>query len=211
MKYVVADDHFSVHMAIRAILEVEFKAPPESIVEIGDGDLLLDRIRTGGFSNALIVLDLSMPGRFRRLLLVDALLKADASLRIVVYTADTSAHLARDLMDRGVVAFVTKTLSKKALIAGIAAGIAGETYVDPDIDVDGAARDSWSKLTPSQKAVVIDVCRDLSNDEIAFAHGVTTNTVSAHKRQAMAKLGVTKDSLLSRYLVEHGLTYLLDE
>lgn len=97
------------------------------------------------------------------------------------------------------------------IIQGIAAGISGEIYVDPAIDLESAARHPWSKLTPSQKAVVIDVCRDLSNEDIACAHGVNTNTVSAHKRQAMAKLGVTKDSLLSRYLVEHGLTYLLDE
>lgn len=210
MKYVVADDHFSVHMAVKAILQTHFGASSESIVDIRDGDALLDQIRTGGFTNALLVLDLSMPGRFRRLLLVEALLTIEPSLRIVVNTADTSAHLARDLMQRGVVAYVTKSRSEP-LIQGIAAGIAGDVYVDPAIDLEGAARHPWSKLTPSQKAVVIDVCRDLSNEDIAYAHGVTTNTVSAHKRQAMAKLGVTKDSLLSRYLVENGLTYLLDE
>lgn len=211
MKYVVADDHFSVHMAISAILEGRYHVPPEDIVVMGNGDSLLDLFQGGGFSNALVILDLSMPGRFKRMRLVDALLTLEPSLLIVVYTVYTSAHLAHDLLQRGVKAFVTKTVSKEPLYRGITAALNNETYVDPSVDLAGLEDDPWTKLTPSQKAFVIDVCRDLSNDEIAKLHGVTTTTVSAHKRKAMSRLGISKDSLLSGYLHDHGLTYLLDE
>lgn len=211
MKHVVADDHFSVHMAVSAILQSQFHARPEDIVLIGNGDSLFDLIRGGGFSKALLVLDLSMPGRFKRLRLVDVLLMLEPTLLIVVYTAYTSPHLAHDLLERGVKAFVTKSVSKEPLYEGIAAALQGETYVDPSVDLAGLADDPWTKLTPSQKAFVIDVCRDLSNAEIAKLHGVTTTTVSAHKRQAMSRLGISKDSLLSGYLHDRGLNYLLDE
>lgn len=102
-------------MAVSAILQSQFHARPEDIVLIGNGDSLFDLIRGGGFSKALLVLDLSMPGRFKRLRLVDVLLMLEPTLLIVVYTAYTSPHLAHDLLERGVKAFVTKSVSKEPL------------------------------------------------------------------------------------------------
>lgn len=211
MKYLVADDHGHVHMAVTAILRTQFQVPRQDIVLLGDGDTLLNLVRTGDYPSALLTLDLSMPGRFKRLLLVNNLLAISSTLRIVVYSAHLSAHLAADLLRSGVSACVSKGLSNRPLCRGIEAALSGEIYVDPAVDLSSVQKAPWNKLTPRQRSFVIDVCRDLSNEQIAERNGVTTNTVSAHKREAMYRLGVSKDSLLPRYLEEHGLSYLLDE
>lgn len=211
MKYVLAEDFPSVVFYLQHVLIEKIRIDPKDIESVGNSDDLLAVVGNGGYENALLILDLSMPGRYRRLPLVKELLRRNNSLLIVVYTAYNSAHLAKDLLQQGVKGYVTKGSPPKNLVAAIETAFKGGTYTDPTLNLTAAELDDWHELTASEKEITIAICKQLSNVAIAKQYGVTPKTVSAHKRSAMAKLGISRETHLQSYLFEQGLDYLLDE
>ncbi|UZW61885.1 response regulator transcription factor [Lysobacter enzymogenes] len=79
------------------------------------------------------------------------------------------------------------------------------------MNLTAAGLANWYELTPSEMEVTIAICKQLSNQTIAKLHGVGPKTVSAHKRNAMLKLAISRETHLTAYLYEQGLDYLLDE
>lgn len=211
MKYVVADDHPSAHLFLRQLLEVRFKASPEDIASVTSTAQLFELLDQEGSNTEYLFLDLLMPGKLKRLALLKAVLAHSPQLRIVVYTADTSSHLAQVMMEHGVAAYTTKRSPKSLMVDALTSVFEGGTFVDPAIDMGRSSVALWNTLTPRELEIVLDVCNDLKTDVIAKRHAVSKKTVSMHKRAAMEKLFVSNEAGLSKFVFNNGLAYLLDE
>ena len=211
MKYVLAEDFPSVVFFLKHLLVERIGIDPKAIESVGNSDDLITLVGKEEYKNAFLLLDLSMPGRYRRRVLVKELLRRNNSLKIVVYTAYNSAHLAKDLLLHGVAAYVTKGSVPDVLINAVRAALSGEKYADPSLNLVAAALSDWYELTPSEMEVTIAICKQLSNKTIAKLHGVGPKTVSAHKRNAMSKLAISRETHITAYLYEQGLDYLLDD
>ncbi|UZW61886.1 response regulator [Lysobacter enzymogenes] len=127
MKYVLAEDFPSVVFFLKHLLVERIGVDPKDIESVGNSDDLLSLVGKEEYRNAFLLLDLSMPGRYRRLVLVKELFRRNTSLKIVVYTAYHSAHLAKDLLQQGIAAYVTKGSSPDVLITATRAGLSGKS------------------------------------------------------------------------------------
>lgn len=211
MKYVVVDDHHSMRLMICELIKTQLKVSIADIHHSGTGDELLETLADPDFAHAMVVVDLVMPGRYKRLQLVKELRKRAPYARLVVYTGCESSHLARALIYEGITGYVRKTSPVIWLMWAIEHAARNKRYIDPSLDAGEELEIDWSKMTSREIDVVVALCRGWSVSTIRARFNMKGKTISAHKCSAMEKLNVTQEAGLAAYLLEHGLDYLLDE
>jgi DNA-binding NarL/FixJ family response regulator len=209
--FVVADDHPSVSLAVCQICEHLLSVPADLIATVSSSASLLELCEAPSALPRIIVLDLVMPGKLHRALLVHAVRKADPSARVVAYTSDESAFLAKAVMDAGALAYVCKSSPTSALADAIVWVSKGLVYTDPCIDFRAMRTHPWSNLTDSERVVLLSFCRGQSAADIVANTGRSYSTVTTHKYNGLHKLGLRDISQLIPYLYEHGLICELDE
>lgn len=211
MKYIVADDHPSARLMTCELIKAQLEVSLADIHQSRTGDELLEALSDPDFTHAVVVADLVMPGRYKRLPLIRELRKRAPFARVVIHTACESTHLAQALIGEGILGYVCKTSPVTWLTWAIEHAARDERYIDPSLDARKALEmDGWT-LTPREIDVVVALCRGWSASAIRVRLNMKERTISAHKRSAMRKLKVTGEAGLAAYLLEHGLDYLLDE
>lgn len=211
MKYVVADDHPSTMWMVSELLHKQMGVPHEAIASAEDSDSLLELLNQGLDPPAIVILDLVMPGEFKRLPLLRAVLGRDPGLGVVVYSGADSPHLAEAVLDAGAFCYVCKGSSASVLLRAISSAIQRKQFMDPKMQIERNRRHPWRKLTPREASVIIMLCKGGSVPDVANALGVTQKTVSSHKMNALKKLRLPESAGLTSYLIDNGLTYLMDE
>jgi DNA-binding NarL/FixJ family response regulator len=211
MQYVIAEDHASIALMIRQILESRLDVEPSQILEVRSSDELLQIVRRDRQRDYLVVLDMVMPGMYLRLALMRMLLKHAPKARVVAYTSYESPLLAAAILQHGGFGYVTKGSSVDVLVEAVRAAQGGQQYVDSNIDHTAIWGHPWLKLTESERAVVVGLCRGERLAAIATALGKTDSTVRTQKSDAMRKLGVHDDIDLMSFIHRHGLLFELDE
>lgn len=210
MEYVIAEDHASTRIMVRQILESRVGVDPERIWEVKDGEELLRSVDTDPSYDRLVVMDLVMPGRYMRVVLLRELLRRSPRARVVAYTGDESPLLAAAILQNGGLGYVTKASPVQRLVEAVRAAQAGGQYVDEQIEITAIWGHPWLKLSESERAVVIELCRGKKMTEIATAVGKSYSTLRSQKSDAMKKLGVRNDIELLSFMQKHGLLYELD-
>lgn len=209
MRFLVADDHPSVTLAVRQILSDLLGIDPSQFSSVSTSAELLAACGTPG-QCSFVVLDLVMPGSLKRVALVSELRAANPDLRMLVYTAEESPFLAQAVLDAGALAFVAKTSPAAELMDAVVAVLRGEQYVDTHINLERLKGHAWLALTDSEHAVLLALCRGEKMHEIVATTGRTYSTVSKHKYNGLTKLGLEDGNDLLPYIYEHGLLYELD-
>lgn len=210
MHYVIAEDHASIRLMVRQILESRLEVETKQILEVRNSDELLQLVRHDHLYDSLVVLDMVMPGAYLRLALLRTLLKHVPKARVVAYTSDESPLLAAAILQHGGLGYVTKGSAVEVLVEAVRAAQVGRQYVDSRIDHTAIWGHPWLKLTESERAVVIELCRGKKIPEIAEASGKTVSTLRTQKSEAMHKLGVQDNIELLAFVHKHGLLYELD-
>ncbi|MGO1000783.1 response regulator [Lysobacter sp. CA196] len=211
MEHLVADDHPSMVMAIEGLLKIQCDPKTDTFRSTNNTAELFELISAADPTSTMLILDLVMPGKYKRLPLLQELLRRNPGLRIVAYTSEESPFLATDALSIGVLGYVAKSSRKKTLIDAINQVRDGGTFLDPAIDVESIKKHPWSKLTDRQRWVVIELCKGAPLAEIASVADRDYDTISQHKRKAMTTLGIRGATKLVSYLYENRLAYLLDE
>jgi|GEM_PF-5507014 len=106
-RYLIADDHPSVTFAVGQLLAEVIGVPPSQCFTFAGSAELLDACAGPSTEVRVVVLDLVMPGTVKRAKLVQALLRADPDARVLVYTADESAFLAKAVIDAGAMGYAS--------------------------------------------------------------------------------------------------------
>lgn len=209
--YIIADDHPSVTLAVGQMLADLLGVVASQFLTAHTSASLLDVCAQPSNSPRIVILDLVMPGRLKRVALVRALLATDPNLRLLVYTADESAFLARAVMDAGALGYVAKTSPTSELVKAFAAVANDQAYIDNHINLDGLSKHAWTLLTDSERAVLVAFCRGAKANEIVDSTGRSYSTVTTHKYNGLNKLGLRDGSDLLPYIYSNGLLHELDD
>ena len=211
MKVIVVDDFASVRTGVTTWFQTNLDVSPRDIIEVGDSDQLLEVVSQPEYARAIILLDMLMPGRLKRIQLVREIRQRAPFARIVVYTAYESPLMAQEALNLGVQGYVLKSSTMAVLLYAMKLVTQGYRFEDPAINVARVESHLWWTLTPRESEVVAALCKDWTAEKICKKYKLSLKTFSAHKRNAMKKLGLVEEAGLSNYLRDQGLDYLLDE
>ena len=208
MKFLIADDHPIIAVALAEMLKTAFPGGTSRIDTVGDGGSLLHLL--AGEPYDYLVLDLEMPGRPRSIALLDAVKAAQPALKVVVYTGHAQPCLALATLEHGAVAYASKGSGPHLAAEAIRAVVACNTFVDPSIDLDAARGHAWHRLTAAEREVLLALAKGESLQGLAIDSERSYKTVTTHKYNAARKLGLRSNAEIGPFLASHGLDYLLD-
>ncbi|MBB6366689.1 DNA-binding NarL/FixJ family response regulator [Xanthomonas sacchari] len=211
-KVFIADDHPSATFAVLQLLSTAFAVPGSHCLTFhGSAELLAACADSPDGDVRLVVLDLLMPGKLKRVRLVQAVMQADPTAQVVIYTAEESAFLASAVFRAGALGYVAKTSAVAELAQAIEAVGSGGRYLDRNIDLDSIKAHPWTSLTEAERSILLAFSRGEKAAEIGERTGRSYSTVTTHKYSGLAKLGLRDGSDLLPYLYANGLHYELDE
>jgi two-component system capsular synthesis response regulator RcsB len=208
MKFLIADDHPIILVALTEMLATAFPDRISRIDTVSGGLGLLRRVNDTHYD--YLTLDPEMPERPRGIPLLDAVRTARSSLKIIVYTGHASPSLALTAINLGAVAYVSKSSGPRLAIDAVRAVLDGQTFIDPSIDLDAARNHPWNHLTASEREVVLALGRGENMQALAIDSERSYKTVTTHKYNALRKLGLRSKAEIGIFLSRHGLDYLLD-
>lgn len=206
-KVLVADDHPIVFLALVDMLDGIRGKDTVEIETVANGDDLLRKMEE---SWDCLVLDMYMPGKLRSIPLLQAVRGSQPNLKIVVYSGAINPCLTQVALDEGASAYVSKASGPEVVVEALRAVSRNERFVDPAIDLAEARRHPWNRLTPGERCVLIALARGDNLQAIAIDSGRSYKTITAHKYNALRKLGLRSKEDVGHYLERTGLGYLLD-
>ncbi|KQT11027.1 response regulator [Ramlibacter sp. Leaf400] len=206
-RIVIADDHAIVREGLKRIVG---EAPDLQVVgEAADGTEVMERVR--GLEFDLLVLDLSMPGRSGMELI--KLVKAEKPrLRILVLSMHQETQYAVRAIKSGASGYLTKESAPAQLVLALRKIAGGGAYISAEVAeqlalgaMPGAAGAPHEALSDREFDVLRRLAGGASVTDIAAALNLSVKTVSTHKANGMAKLGLSNQSELVRYALKQGL------
>jgi two-component system nitrate/nitrite response regulator NarL len=177
--------------------------PDAGIVRIrGLGQLLEQADRAAEY--ALIVLDADLPG-LAVLPSIDELLQTLGRSPLVLLASEFRKDDVTRALERGVNAYLPKSMPGPVIIAGLGLALCGQFYVPPHsrlspsqvdpasgrevVPVDGSAV-AAKNITRRQLEILELLAEGKTNSEIANMLGLAESTVRLHLRAAYRRLGV---------------------
>jgi DNA-binding NarL/FixJ family response regulator len=208
IRIVIADDHAIVREGLKRIVSV---APELQVVgEAADGTEVMQRVRELDFD--VLVLDLSMPGRSGMELI--KLAKAEKPrLRILVLSMHQETQYAVRAIRSGASGYLTKESAPAQLVQALAKIAGGGAYISAEVAEQlalgampgAAAAAPHESLSHREFEVMRRLAAGESVTDIATGLSLSVKTVSTHKANGMAKLGLQNQTDLVRYALRHGL------
>lgn len=132
----------------------------------------------------VIILDIGLPD-CDGLELLRRLRARDAQRPVLIYSAQQSRHTLLSAASLGAAGYVVKSQSMAQLLSAILAVLGGQQAFPPlpeRLDLP---------LTEKEQQIVALLVRGLSNLQIGEQLHISNKTVSTHKKNIMAKTGVT--------------------
>ena len=208
MKVVIADDHPAITMFTTELVSRRLSGG-DHIEVVSSADDLVELLHGEAEVVGVVILDLTMPGRWKRLQLVRQVRTIVPTARVMVYSASDEPLLVAAILAEGVQGFVLKSSPKASLLAGLDATLQGVDYVDPAIELDQAQGHPWLTLTEAERGVFVALANGVDLRTLAAERDRSPKTIEAQKYSALNKLGI-KPSEIAPYVTQHGLRYELD-
>ncbi len=211
IRLVLADDHAIVREGLKRI--VGEAGDLQVVGEAADGGEVMQRVRELEFD--LLVLDLSMPGRSGMELI--KLVKAEKPrLRILVLSMHQETQYAVRAIKAGASGYLTKESAPAQLVQALHKIAGGGAYISAEVAEQlalgampgGNAASPHESLSHREFEVMRRLAAGESVTDIATALNLSVKTVSTHKANLMAKLGLHNPTELVRYALKHGLIEL---
>ena len=212
IRIVVADDHAIVREGLKRIVSsIEGMVV---VAEAADGAEVMQRVRELDFD--VLMLDLSMPGR-SGMELIKLVHAEKPRLRILVLSMHQEQQYAVRAIKSGASGYLTKESAPAMLEQAIRKIAGGGAFLSAEVAQQlalGAMPGSEATAHESLSAREFEVFRLLvagvSVTDIGTRLNLSVKTVSTHKANLMAKLGLANQSELIRYAIKHGLADQLD-
>jgi DNA-binding NarL/FixJ family response regulator len=208
IRVVLADDHAIVREGLKRIVgEV---GDLRVVGEAADGGEVMQRVRELDFD--VLVLDLSMPGRSGMELI--RLVKAEKpKLRVLVLSMHQETQYAVRAIKSGASGYLTKESAPAQLEQALRKIAGGGAYISAEVAeqlalgaMPGAAPAApHEALSDREFEVLRRLAASGSVTDVAAALNLSVKTVSTHKANGMAKLGLQNATDLVRYALRHGL------
>jgi DNA-binding NarL/FixJ family response regulator len=179
---VLADDHPAVLDAVGRMLETQGM---EILARASDGPRALEAVERHRPDVAIV--DLRMP----RVSGLDVVKRAAEKTKVCVYTGDRERSLLLDVVAMGARGIVLKDSPLTDLLEAVHALVGGHAYFDPVLADVLVSRESGeaAPLSDRERSVLGLLADGYRNDSIGTALHIAPDTVRAHIRNAMRKLG----------------------
>jgi len=212
-KLLIVDDHTLVREGIARLLADA--SDFEVVGEAGDGCEAVAKSRT--LKPDLVLMDRFLP-KMNGLEATRVIKHEMPNVQIVLLTASDEDDDVYEAIAAGARGYVVKTTDHAELIRQIIRVASGETAIPPsivsklassisrrDASTASGGTSSHDQLSIREREVLAWVGQGARNKEIASTLSVSTNTVRAHLRNIMHKLGVENRAQLAAYAVRHRL------
>jgi DNA-binding NarL/FixJ family response regulator len=208
IRLVIADDHAIVREGLKRIVG---EAPGLQVeAEAADGSEVMKAVREREFD--VLVLDLSMPGR-SGMELIKLVKSEKPKLRVLVLSMHQETQYAVRAIKSGASGYLTKESAPAQLVQAIHKIASGGAYISAEVAeqlalgaMPGSGAAPHESLSDREFEVFRQLVAGSSVTEIAANLKLSVKTVSTHKANLMAKLGIANQSDLVRYAMKHGLS-----
>lgn len=206
IRIIVVDDHAVVRMGVARIAE---RAGDLAVVgEAASGPAGLDLVRA--VAADVCVLDLDMPGG--GLGLIERVRGARPDLRVLVFSQHAERDYAQRCLEAGAHGYLSKDTALDNVETAIRRVAAGRRYLSEaaqDLILEqvagGVPAEPHLRLSSRELEIARMLARGRRPTDIAIELGLSVKTVSTHRANALAKLGLANTVELALYARDHGL------
>ena len=210
VRIALVDDHTLFRTGLKGLLEQrdDFKV----VADVGSGEEFLAQL--ADLDIDVVFMDISMPGidgseATRRAL------QQRPNLRIITLSMYGDDHYYKLMVECGASGFLLKDSDIEEVYASVEATIAGDSYfstallgmltrnMSSRIAVDTPADED--ALSEREIEILVEVCRGLSNQEIADKLFISKRTVDKHRANILEKTGCKNTANLVVYAIKNRL------
>ena len=207
MHILIADDHAVVRRGLREILAEAL--PTADFCEAGNGDEVLSQLEKSPI--AMLVLDISMPGRSGMDVLRDVK-QTYPRLPVIILSCYPEDQYAVRCLRAGASAYINKdgapeelAIATKKILSGgryVSASLAEKLVANLD---DSANRPLHESLSDREHEVMKMIASGVPLTEIGERLHVSVKTISSYRARIMEKMQMRSNAELTRYAMTHSL------
>jgi len=203
IRVLAVDDHPVIRMGLRALLDNE-----EDVKVVGDASNGADAISCFvQLEPDVVLMDLRMPGT-DGLTAIREILRLDPTAKIVALSSFEGDGDIMRAFQAGARGYLLKDTLGTELVAAIRAAAAGQHVIPPEVAARIAEFAPRQDLTPREIEVLTLAAKGFANRDIARAIGRTPETVKAHLKNVMDKLGVCGRTEAVMQAVRRGIIHV---
>jgi DNA-binding NarL/FixJ family response regulator len=184
IRILTVDDHPLLREGIAAVLEAE----PDMVLiaEASNGRDAIEQFRT--HHPDVTLMDIQMPG-MNGIDTILAIREDFPDARIIVLTTYSGDAQALRAFKAGASGYLLKNMLRKELLETVRSVHAGRKRIPPEIAIEIAEHHSDDALTEREIEVLRQVAAGNANKVIAGLLAISEETVKAHMRSILSKLG----------------------
>lgn len=200
IRILTVDDHPLIREGIAAVLESE----PDMVVvaEANNGRDAIEQFRT--HHPDVTLMDLQMP-EMNGIEAIAAIRENFANARIIVLTTYSGDAQALRAFKAGASGYILKNMLRKELLETIRSVHAGRKRIPPEIAVEIAEHHSDDLLTEREVEVLREVASGNANKVVADRLNISEETVKAHMKSILSKLGANDRTHAVTIAVKRGI------
>jgi DNA-binding NarL/FixJ family response regulator len=209
IRVLVVDDHAILRDGIRSLLERQ-----EGITVAGEASNGQEAlVRVGELQPDIVLMDVAMPV-MDGLEATRRIKEAYPKIKVLILTQHDNREYIAPLLQAGASGYVLKRSGGREVSTAIRQVCEQGVFLEPDVArqvLHDYTRDperdkkAMPHLTKREQEVLNLAVEGKSNKEIANILVISPKTVSVHRSNIMAKLGVRSGVELVRYAIEHNL------
>jgi len=207
-RIIIADDHPVVVAGMKVL--IESKPGFKVVGEATNGQELLDLVAK--LPCEMVILDLNMP-QMNGIEALEYLHMHFPSIHILVLTTHKERPFLKRSLSKGARGYLLKDESHGKLLSAIDEIRLGKKVISNEMTsliIDDFSSDLTSPLTADllsarEKEILHLTVNSLTSKEIAERLDISARTVEAHRANIREKLGITTQTELIKYAMEHNL------
>jgi DNA-binding NarL/FixJ family response regulator len=204
IRVLVVDDHAILRDGICSLLERQEGL--NVVGEAGNGREALERVEE--LQPDIVLMDVSMP-EMDGLEATRRIKSAHPEIKVLVLTQHDNQEYINPLLQAGASGYVLKRSGGREVVTAIRQVYEHGVFLEPEVARQVLHNFSRSAETPSlterEQQVLKLAVQGKSNKDIARRLFISPKTVSVHRTNIMAKLGVHNSAELVRYAIQHNL------
>jgi DNA-binding NarL/FixJ family response regulator len=220
----LVDDHPLFRQGLRRVLEAEEDL--EVIMEVADGEEALRLARQ--LLPKVVIMDINLP-RMNGLQVTRELKQVAPEVAVIMLTAYHDDEQIFHSVRAGAAAYFPKDITPRRLIEAVRQVSKGNYVIDDEVlnkpevaswllqqfdkvaYVDGLPNEMFAPLSPREMEILQHIARGQSNKEVAYALGISRQTVKNHMTSILRKLAVNDRTQAALYAVRRGWIRLHDD
>lgn len=208
IKIALVDDHTLFRSGLKGLLSQ--REDFTVVADVGSGEEFLAILPT--LDVDVVFMDISMPGmdgsRTTRLALAER-----PELKVITLSMYGDQHYYTLMMECGASGFVLKDSDISDVYSAVDAVVGGDSFFSPSLlgsltrsmsrlSVESSGEDA---LSEREIEILVEVCRGLSNQEIADKLFISKRTVDKHRANILEKTGCKNTANLVVYAIKNRL------